>query len=78
MSYLTGQVIFRHHNKLQELSVYKTQLVFMNNYFPFTVVDALIGHEVESPDIPFWYNDESQLPLQMYKYVSNNYYNDSV
>ena len=35
MSYLTGQVICRPHNKLQELSVYKTQLVFMNNYFPF-------------------------------------------
>ena len=35
MSYLTGQVIFRPHNKIQELSVYKTQLVIMNNYFPF-------------------------------------------
>ena len=35
MSYITGQVIFRPDNKLQELSVYKTQLVFVNNYFSF-------------------------------------------
>ena len=49
MYYLTGQVIFWHHDKLQESSVYKTQLLFMNNYFlsmssilfpSFTVVSA--------------------------------------